>query len=255
MKYEENKMNRYSKEIQDIFDENECILCGEDANGYLFCKSCYRKYKNQSILVKIDNCEDFEVIEEDYEEDIPEWINEGVQRSSCIICMDEANGHHFCPDCYHEYKNKIIQIQIKNCNEYKVVNEEYSGQRFITKDGHVVKSKAEREIDNYLFDNNIKHAYEKEILLQNQYGEKIPLHPDFCIFIGDKKVYIEYWGYDESNIEYTRTKNSKLKIYKNAGLTLINLYESTDAKDIESALEYKLNPKNYKEGKINFLDK
>ncbi|MBO5439542.1 MAG: hypothetical protein J6J11_01995 [Treponema sp.] len=237
-----------SNYYEDDYNESECILCGEDANGYLFCKSCYRKYKDQSILVKIDNCEDFEIIDENYEECFDFDISE------CVTCGDEANGHKFCNKCYHKYKNKTLTLKIINCKDVEILEEDFTSKKLITKDGHIVRSKAEREVDNYLFDNNIKHAYEKEIKLKNQYGEMIPLHPDFCIFIGDKKVYIEYWGYDESNIEYTETKKSKLNIYKNAGLTLINLYESTDAKDIESALEYKLNPKNYKEGKINFLE-
>ena len=240
-----------SNYYEEDYDESECILCGDDANGYLFCKSCYRKYKNQSILVKIDNCEEFEIIEEDYDEDIPEWIDEGVQRSSCIICMDEANGYHFCPDCYNEYKNKTIKMQITNCYDYEILDKDYSGPRYITDDGHIVKSKSEREIDNYLFSHGIVHAYETPFPNENNPD----LHPDFYLpnFGGKgKDVYIEHWGYDKDNYKYTKIKNYKIPIYKKAGITLICTYEKTDMINPKISLKYKL--ENYKEGKINFLE-
>ena len=34
-----------------------CIICGEDSNGYHFCKKCNLKYRNKEILLKITKCE------------------------------------------------------------------------------------------------------------------------------------------------------------------------------------------------------
>lgn len=37
-------------------DELTCIICGQPSNGKHFCLSCYHKYKNKSILLKITKC-------------------------------------------------------------------------------------------------------------------------------------------------------------------------------------------------------
>ena len=116
-------------------------------------------------------------------------------------------------------------------------------------DGHVVKSQAERAIDNYLFSHNIKHGYEVSLPIEDDNGETIELHPDFCIFKGDEKVYIEYWGM-ENDPYYEEMKKSKLDLYKKEGITLINMYKKTDLKNITSLLEYKLSK--YRKGQINF---
>ena len=126
---------------------------------------------------------------------------------------------------------------------------------YTCKDGHIVKSKSEREIDNYLFEHNIQHAYEKDL----PYGakENEVLHPDFCLtnFPDNGDVtYLEHWGYNENNMQYTKTKKFKIPIYEELGITLICTNEKTDANKIDSVLDRKLNPKFIKKGKINFND-
>ena len=48
----ECKNNNENKNV-----ELTCITCGEDSNGKHFCKSCYNKYKNKIVLIKIHKCE------------------------------------------------------------------------------------------------------------------------------------------------------------------------------------------------------
>lgn len=77
----------------------------------------------------------------------------------------------------------------------------------IIKTGNIVKSKSEMIIDNWLFDHNIPHAYEK--ILPIDADQRHDLHPDFCLpGYGDDTddIYIEYWGYNEkiSNIQNLR---------------------------------------------------
>lgn len=54
--------------IEDFEDEEEvtgqCLLCDNDAGPYLFCKSCYHKYKDRSIDIRITNCRDIQIIDE-----------------------------------------------------------------------------------------------------------------------------------------------------------------------------------------------
>ncbi|MDP8206810.1 MAG: hypothetical protein P9L92_09125 [Candidatus Electryonea clarkiae] len=93
-------------------------------------------------------------------------------------------------------------------------------------DGHYVRSKAELLIDNYLYMSEIVHAYER----------KLPIEEDvYCDFyLPEKKVYIEYWGY-ENNEKYTARKKKKIEIYKKYGFNLIQL-EDKHVQDLDDVL-------------------
>ena len=180
-------------------------------------------------------------------------INEN-NKSKCITCGKKTDGLLFCSECYRKYSKKELLFKITKCSAVELLDEDYEG-RYTCKDGHVVKSKSERDIDNYLFENDIPHAYEKPL----PYGktEKEVLHPDFYLphYLGKgKHIYIEHWGYNENNLQYTKTKKFKLPIYEKLGITLICTYEKTDAGDIDAILERKLNKQFIEENKINFKE-
>lgn len=167
----------------------------------------------------------------------------------CIACGKETkNGNLFCGACYHKFKDKKLLVEISKCKEITILDDSYEG-KFTCADGHIVKSKSEMIIDNWLFEHNIPHAYEKKLPIDN--NENHDLHPDFYLpGYGDDPddIYMEYWGYNEKNIEYTKSKNYKLKIYKDLGVTVICL-EEKDLMDISASLSRKL--KFYKKGQIN----
>ncbi len=244
------------EDLIEEFEEEEitgqCLLCDNEAGPYLFCKSCYHKYKNNSINVRITNCKDFEIINE-YENK-----TESADTASdltCIICGEPSNGKHFCTKCYHKYKNKIIYLKIKDCVEYDPLGYEYESD-LICEDGHIVKSEPERNIDNWLFNHDIKHIYERTY----QVSETVKLRPDWCLpgYIKDEDghpvdVYVEYWGI-EGSAKYENIKNYKLPIYQEQGLTLVNINAEQDKRDISAALDWKIGQrKNIKPYQINFL--
>ncbi len=171
----------------------------------------------------------------------------------CITCGYESDGKLFCKKCYAKYHDKQILIKIKNCKEIEPLDEFYEGY-YECDDGHVVKSMAERDIDDYLFAKNIRHAYEKPLIIQDENGNKVTLHPDFCIFDenGNILYFIEYWGYSDDNRDYTKIKKYKIPLYEKAGITLININAKNDLRNLKTNLQYKL--ENYIKGKINFLD-
>lgn len=261
----------------------KCAVCDDNAFGfYPLCKKHLEMTKTGEVFKDdngkwtlknntkyYNNCwnknKDQKQNEEEFQKKIEKQINEenpnnvvvinNESKSRCITCGKKTDGLLFCSSCYYKYQNKELLFKITNCSNVELLDESYEG-RYTCKDGHIVKSKSEREIDNYLFESGIAHAYEKEL----SYGpsEEEVLHPDFFLldYLGKgKHVYIEHWGYEENNIQYTQTKKFKTQIYKKLGITLINTYEKTDAKDIDSALARKIKKENIKEGQINYEDK
>ncbi len=169
--------------------------------------------------------------------------------AKCIACGKETRpGFLFCPGCYKKYCEKKLLVEITNCRDITILDDSYEG-KFTCTDGHIVKSKSEMIIDNWLFDHGVPHAYEKKLPIDAD--ERHDLHPDFCLpgYGNDTEdIYIEYWGYNESNIKYTESKNYKLKIYKNLKVTVICL-EEKDIMDINASMNRKL--KFYKKHEIN----
>ena len=76
---EEEMLKRLNREstaevpavVNDIeYDESDetsdltCIICGEISNGKHFCYSCYKKYKDKSIDIRIINCRETQILDE-----------------------------------------------------------------------------------------------------------------------------------------------------------------------------------------------
>lgn len=245
---------------------DKCIVCGTPTVGYAFCRKCFRKYTEEEMLNMINNgvsspVDDEKTILPDERQPQQDEVIDDDQsnvvvidynnKSKCITCGKQTDGLLFCTSCYHKYKSKELLFRITNCTNVELLDGDYEG-KYICKDGHVVKSKSERDIDNYLFEHGISHAYEPEL----PYGasEKEVLHPDFYLpnYMGDgKHVYIEHWGYNENNIQYTKTKKFKMPIYEKLKITLICTYEKTDTKNIDAVLDRKLNKDFIKIDQIN----
>ncbi len=99
-------------------------------------------------------------------------------------------------------KPKIIET-FNNTIDYRTKHK----KPFRCKDGDYVRSKSEREIDDFLFDNKIWHIYEKEYT-HPQTGKKA--EPDF--YLSDYNLYIEYFGM--SDPDYIKRRDEKIKMYQ-----------------------------------------
>lgn len=88
--------------------------------------------------------------------------------------------------------------------------------KFRATDGHLVRSRAEMLIDNWLYMQGLVHAVER----------KLPIEEDvYCDFyLPTGKVYIEYWGL-ENDPKYAARKTEKQAIYKRYGLNLVELVD------------------------------
>lgn len=238
--------------------ELKCPICGKPTRVYMgnarkdgLCAYHANMLKNGElhqdengnwISEKKEMDKSVEMVEDKNEKEQPM-----ARAPRCIACGKETKiGFFFCPSCYLKFKNKEILVKIKNCVEYDILDESYEG-KFTCSDGHIVKSKSEMIIDNYLFEHKIPHAYEKALPIDG--NKDHDLHPDFFLptFDDGKGVYLEHWGYD-NNIQYIKSKNYKKSKYKELGVTVICTNEN-DMMDYQSSLERKL--KFYKSGMIN----
>ncbi len=99
-----------------------------------------------------------------------------------------------------------------------------------TKDGHMVRSRAEVIIDNSLYDYKLLHAYERKLPIEED------LYSDF--YIPNESVYIEYWGM-ENDPKYLERKEEKKRIYNKYGFNLIELNDE-DISNLDDYLPKKL---------------
>lgn len=83
-----------------------------------------------------------------------------------------------------------------------------------TTDGHLVRSKAEMLIDNWLYMAGVVHAYERQLPIEEE------VYCDFYLPAG--KVYVEYWGI-ENDPAYNARRKTKVEIYQRSKLQLIEL--------------------------------
>lgn len=106
------------------------------------------------------------------------------------------------------------------------------GRTILCEDGHVVRSEIERAVDNWLFCNNIVHAYEWPL----------PFGTGSADFFAHG-VYIEVWGVEHRH-KYEKRKNQKLSEYALAGVRLIQIQNSDiDHLDLVlSPLKIRTNP-------------
>ncbi len=104
--------------------------------------------------------------------------------------------------------------------------------KFTCEDGHVVRSKGEMIIDNWLTLQGISHGYEKTILVHGH-----PIKYDW--FLPEMEVYIEYWGFGGK--AYMRRKQEKIKLYKDGHVGLISI-EDKDLENIYESLPPKFMP-------------
>jgi hypothetical protein len=104
-----------------------------------------------------------------------------------------------------------------------------------TQDGHMVRSKSEVIIDNWLYISGLVHSYEKKLPIDEE------VVSDFYIPSGNGRpqaVYIEYWGL-ENDPKYKDRMKKKIEIYKKYEFPLIELIDK-DIENIDDVLPRKL---------------
>ena len=115
----------------------------------------------------------------------------------------------------------------KGARSYEYAEKEY-GVRSITLKGETVKSKKEKIIADYLYQNKIRYEYEAPAYTRGRRRRLIG-YPDFLL--PDYDVYVEFWGMvnvdDHVDRErYVKHMKWKMAQYHRNGIKFISLYQS-----------------------------
>ena len=228
-------------------EDLKCPICGEPTSVYMgnarkdrLCRK-HGMMKNAGEISVSDEGIFVEVatgtiLNPTKTEKKPESIKEtknGADELTCIICSEPSNGKHFCLKCYHEYKDKSIDIRITNCREIKILDQ-YGNLTIECDDGRKVRSRAEALISNFFYNNKIRSVYEKTIYYKENEEDKT-LHPDF--YLPDYDVYIEYNEIKKKS--YLKSKAYTQKIYDQLGFKVI-IMDDQDLNSIAGCLKPKL---------------
>lgn len=205
--------------IEDYNNEkNSCIICKNESNNKMLCKKCYDRYKD----IKENNFGN-------RKNPINLWFAKEKDITDNLIkltaFLDTLKAQGKCGDTTIFIADLVEALD----NKFK---ENYPHIR--CKDRHLVRSMAEKMIDDYFFDNNIKHIYEKEI----KEGDVI-IHPDFYLpDICKEKVVLEHFGLNWES--YKQNMELKRKFYKEHNYILIETNKEDIEKGIDDILENKL---------------
>ena len=97
--------------------------------------------------------------------------------------------------------------------------------KFRTDQGVMVRSKAEREIANFLFRNWVVFSYEPLLWLKNRDGKPHSITPDF--YLPEHKIYIEFLGMMEKE-DYRGKWEFKKELYATNNVQVITLVNSEE---------------------------
>ncbi len=149
-----------------------------------------------------------------------------------IITQIRDNGYIISKDLKNKYLSNIKEettdesISNNQTNDYRKKH----SANFRCTDGKYVRSKAEREIANFFFDNNIRYIYEDEYYSVQR--DKT-YYPDF--FLPDYYLIIEYFG--RTDPEYLNKKNEKIEVYKMDPNVKFEYLDQNNDYDIAGALK------------------
>lgn len=154
----------------------------------------------QSYSKEDNNVKNYNDLDEELDDDLDEELNDDLDEelndnSTPNLTKNKENDYYKKSNRQYHYLNKYIDYRNENPKPLRC------------KDGHYVRSKSEREIDNFFYDNQIWHIYESSY--RHPYSQQLA-YPDF--YLPDYNLYIEYFGLNTN--EYNEKREQKIKMYK-----------------------------------------
>lgn len=266
------QQNKAKDDLKEI--NNVCVICGRPSNGKEFCSNCYSKI--QESLKTINKNEYYFSLKDHYynlKSSIFRISNKKYVKTNLYRLIAIA----WAMKIYHKNNDLDERVidDVKYVLETKKINVDKTGEELNDQnnnstpqeiiedkiyvaaanikenraiDGHLCLSPQEVSIDDYLYQNEIVHAYNKPV-------KEIPeteraVIADWFIPISTKGkgkgVYIEYWGIDDDE-DYEENKKEKLPLYEKYEVPLIQINKNDikDTQTLETVLYRKLKENGY----------
>lgn len=219
---------------------NKCLICNKKiSDEYLFCRDChYDVLDKQEALIateedywklkkycyKIKNKNELEdklknlfVIANE----LSLYVNEKYEDE--VINTIEDIKRKFQTQNKNENSNTYSNLSENNLQNNFALNNDLRNnwkKEHLCEDGHYVRSLSEMLIDNWLYNHNYVHAYEKLVFMKSDPNANVL--SDFYLPKGD--VYIEFWGLNDK--QYLKRKEEKIKLYDKNHINRIDLTEN-----------------------------
>ena len=158
-------------------------------------------------------------------------IKEAVQSFDNVINLNKNYENKESIPLFDEIKRER-GIQVKASEVMERI--ENVGPNFKTKTGHLVRTRAEMEIANFLFDNNLLFQYNTVAT----WADKDDFRASF--YIPKLDLYIDHHPYDYLR-EYQKPVKAKIKQYEKHKKKYIYV-TSEDEKNIEETIKLKMKP-------------
>lgn len=203
--------------------KTKCIICHKCSMGKEICDECSRrsdiilKETPTKSLSTYEKCKN--VYDETLENIILSTTNEDeIYYKTKLLCISRCIQGRYYVEKIDETKKIIslpkteIESKVKKTNENtesksrKYTPNFESGKIYECNDGDKVRSKSERDIDNFFFENRIWHIYEYSY--EHPFTKELA-KPDF--YLPDYNLYIEYFGLNTK--EYLEKREHKIKMY------------------------------------------
>ena len=142
-------------------------------------------------------------------DDLIKWVNNFVVKNG-YVPTSKMNRRmtRLARQNYGSWNNMIKELG------YKPHSQKYKKGCFRCKDGHIADSISEMIVDNWLFENDIKHERRK----------KYPNSKKDCDFyLVDKDIWVEYFGLLNESDVYDKNVIKKEEIAKSHNLKLIGI--------------------------------
>lgn len=225
---------------------NNCISCGTISNGKPQCFECWCKSISyiedeelyETLFTKEEYINEYNRLlkiaknsknKEKTQENCINLIGLALFSKNCYIKGIVKNSEIIINDTYSKVEN-ILNKQVTTKTTLQPIDENIDNEiqdfrkEFPTdihcQDGHYVRSKDERTIDDYLYNEaKLLHAYEPKFRLTEE-EKKICIKagfeyeyflPDF--YIPKYNLYLEFFGKDDE--QYTKKMNLKINILSN----------------------------------------
>lgn len=202
----------------------------------------YRKEDSKKNLIKLAHQCFSKAVELD-KNNVDAWYNKGHMEFLMNMIKESVQSFDNVIDLSRNYENKegirlFDEIRAEKGIPIKLseieARQNSMQNLFKAKTGHMVKSRSEMAIANFLFDNNLMFQYNSVAT----WADSDDFRSSF--YLPKLELYIEYFPFDYLK-EYQKALKLKVKHYEKKRKKLVYL-TSEDEKNIEEALRLKMKP-------------